>query len=1095
MQYLRALLSPAIRLMNRLSYPRKFALISFVFILPLGLVMLLLITEINQNINIAREELAGTAYLRPTRALLADLADYRIRASLYRNGYGVLAEDLARDQAHIDRDMDGLRAANGALGEALQTREEFRRLEADWQTLKDESLRQVAGDEPHAQLMDDLRALIAQVGDTSTLILDPELDSYYLMDTVLLRVPERADLISRAAVLANAAIARGSVSPEERGQLTVLGGLLESNGEATQHGLGRVFAQQPKTRPHLEPLLDESARAYTEYGDSLDRELLNAPGVAIQAPAVQSGALKALDAGFALWDAAVVDLDRTLQARIDRAVQRESLMTALAIIALLAAVYLLWGFYGSVMRTVSGLKVAADRMIAGDRAWQVTLDNRDELAQVVRSFNGVALRLQMEREELRRQNEYLAALHETTLGLLSRLDLTSLLEAIVRRAAALAGTPNGYLFLPSAGGAEMELRVGIGLYAPLVGSRQKPGEGVVGRVWMSGEAMVLDDYHTWPGRLPNPALDVLRAIADVPLISGSEVVGVIGLGHTEEEYRFSEEMVAALKRFAQLASLALDNARHYAAAQQELTERERAEQALAIARDEALEANRAKSAFLANMSHELRTPLNAIIGYSEMLQEEARDLGQAEFIPDLAKILGAGKHLLGLINDILDLSKVEAGKMDLYLETFDVAGMLDEVVSTVQPLLARNTNRLELRAAPELGTMYADLTKVRQALLNLLSNACKFTEHGAVTLGAAREAADAREWLVFRVSDTGIGMTVEQLAKLFQAFSQADASTTRRFGGTGLGLAISQRFCQMMGGDIAVESALGKGSTFTIRLPARIEVPPQTPAPEAAEPPLPATVGTHSVLVIDDDVNVRELMARYLSRDGFRVRTAAGGEEGLRLARAMRPDAITLDVMMPGMDGWAVLTALKNEPDLADIPVIMLTIIDDKQLGFALGASEYMTKPVDRERLAAVLRRFCGDRSLCSVLVVEDDPDTREMLRRSLEREGWAVSEAENGREALKLMARIRPALILLDLMMPEMDGFTFVAELRKRIEWRRVPVAVITAKDLTAEDRLRLNGYVYKILEKSAYSRDQLLAEVRTLVAAHLERDPAVHV
>src|SRR5439155_18393380 len=236
--------------------------------------------------------------------------------------------------------------------------------------------------------------------------------------------------------------------------------------------------------------------------------------------------------------------------------------------------------------------------------------------------------------------------------------------------------------------------------------------------------------------------------------------------------------------------------------------------------------------------------------------------------------------------------------------------------------------------------------------------------------------------------------TAEQQSRLFQPFSQADASTTRKYGGTGLGLAITRRFCQMMGGDITVESEHGMGSTFTIRLPARVALEPVAPAPESVEPPLPAAAGARNVLVIDDDVGVRELMVRYLGRDGFRVRTAASGEEGLRLARALRPDAITLDVMMPGMDGWAVLTALKGDPELADIPVIMLTIVDDKQLGFALGASEYITKPVDRERLAAVLRRFCGDRAVCSVLVVEDDPDTRVMLRRHLERVGWAVSEA-----------------------------------------------------------------------------------------------------
>ena len=505
-------------------------------------------------------------------------------------------------------------------------------------------------------------------------------------------------------------------------------------------------------------------------------------------------------------------------------------------------------------------------------------------------------------------------------------------------------------------------------------------------------------------------------------------------------------------------------------------------------KEEAEQTSHAKSDFLAKMSHELRTPLNAIIGYSEMLQEEAEDLGQKEFVPDLQKICGAGKHLLELINDILDLSKIEAGKMDLFLEDFDIAPMVQDVAGTISPLVEKNGNTLEVQSVDSPGAMHADLTKVRQALFNLLSNACKFTEQGTITLGVTREMVDGADWVRFRVSDSGIGMTPEQMRKLFQAFSQADSSTTRKYGGTGLGLAISQKFCQMMGGDITVESTLGQGSTFSISLPAKVVDREPAFTPRAKEPTaLPLPEGAPSVLVIDDDPTVHDLIQRFLSKEGVRMVSALSGEEGLRLAKEQRPAVITLDVLMPGMDGWSVLTALKDDPALADIPVIMLTIVEEKQMGYALGATDYLSKPIDWKRLAVTLQKYQCVHPPCPVLIVEDDADVRERLRRRLEKEGWAVAEAANGHVALERMAESRPELILLDLMMPEMDGFQFLDEVRKHKAWQSIPIIVVTAKELTAEDRMRLNGSVKKILQKGAYGREELLRTVRDLVATYL--------
>jgi PAS domain S-box-containing protein len=499
------------------------------------------------------------------------------------------------------------------------------------------------------------------------------------------------------------------------------------------------------------------------------------------------------------------------------------------------------------------------------------------------------------------------------------------------------------------------------------------------------------------------------------------------------------------------------------------------------ARREAEGANRAKSQFLANMSHELRTPLNAIIGYSEMLQEEAADREQPEFVADLQKIHVAGRHLLTLINDVLDLSKIEAGKMEFTPETFDVREAVEAVVTTVRPLVEKNGNRLDVRIDADAGIMHADLTRVRQVILNLLSNAGKFTEHGLITLDVRREGAGGGQIVAFRISDTGIGISPEEMSRLFQAFSQADATTARRYGGTGLGLAISRQISQQMGGDITVESAPGRGSTFTVTLPASLR------PTVAVDMPGPEWQGgkAAAVLVIDDDATARALLRRHLTRAGYSVDEAADGRTGLARARAFRPDAIILDVVMPGMDGWAVLAALKSERALAGIPVVMATILDEERMGFALGASDYLTKPIDRTRLVATLDRFAKRTQGSSVLLVEDDEPTRTMVRRTLSRAGWEVAEAQNGRVALDALRANRPALVLLDLMMPEMDGFEFLEALRLEPAWRAIPVIVITAKVLTDADRKRLNGGVDAIVQKGGRGVDALLGEIRDLVAA----------
>ncbi|GEM_PF-1105806 len=506
-------------------------------------------------------------------------------------------------------------------------------------------------------------------------------------------------------------------------------------------------------------------------------------------------------------------------------------------------------------------------------------------------------------------------------------------------------------------------------------------------------------------------------------------------------------------------------------------------------------ANKSKSLFLANMSHELRTPLNAIIGYSEILEEDAVDFGYEETVPDLQKIRKAGTHLLALINDILDISKIEAGKTDIYLEEFDLSPVLDEIMVTIDPVIKQNNNTLTFEGDMNtLGKITSDVTKLRQMIFNLLSNAAKFTEQGQITLSAHRYTVSSKQdWLHIEVADTGIGMTSAQAEKVFSEFSQADETTTRKYGGTGLGLAISRHFAQMLGGDILVDSKIGEGSTFTIQIP--VTAPPPdiadtqslddiTPSTSSLDPDDNDTV----ILVIDDDVTIHDVLTRQLTREGFHIITANSGKVGIDMARKYKPTIITLDVMMPEMDGWAVLSQLKADPELSDIPVVMLSILKNKSLGLSLGASDYLTKPVDRDKLLSTINRFIPQDKLenCHVLIIEDDPDTQDVLQRTVERQGWSSQVAENGRVGLDKLRQHIPDIVLLDLMMPEMDGFEFLSTMRQNADWQSIPVIAVTSKTLTESDRKQLSLQAQKVLEKGNYTKDDLLRQIRNVLSAY---------
>jgi PAS domain S-box-containing protein len=526
-------------------------------------------------------------------------------------------------------------------------------------------------------------------------------------------------------------------------------------------------------------------------------------------------------------------------------------------------------------------------------------------------------------------------------------------------------------------------------------------------------------------------------------------------------------------------------AQRTAALELEIAERKRTERELSRATRAAEAANLAKSQFLASMSHELRTPLNAVIGYSEMLIEEAEDTGGQALVPDLERIRNAGKHLLHIINDILDLSKIEAGKIELYIENVDLRALISEIAATIQPLADTNNNQLVLTLDLGATQLTTDVTRVRQVLFNLLSNACKFTERGRVELHA-RDVIDeeGRAWVCCDIRDTGLGIKPEQLIKLFAPFTQADASTSRRFGGTGLGLSISDRFAKMLGGRIEVTSEYGVGSTFSLWLPTSHTQPP---APSVAERIAAATGGTTgTVLVVDDESEQRNLLVGLLEGEGYTVMTAPNGAVALELAAAHKPDVITLDVLMPGMDGWATLARLKQQPALCDIPVVIVSMKPDNDMGYALGAADVLSKPIERDRLLGILERF-GVGGPKHVLVVDDDDEARELVRRAVVKGGWQVQEARNGVEALAAMRARKPRLVVLDLMMPEMDGFEVLEHLRADPKLRSLPVIIVTAKELGEDERRTLSQRVGSIMQKASYSRTDLIEHLRSLMTRSL--------
>ncbi|TYQ24611.1 response regulator [Pseudanabaena sp. UWO310] len=721
-----------------------------------------------------------------------------------------------------------------------------------------------------------------------------------------------------------------------------------------------------------------------------------------------------------------------------------------------------------------------------------------ENVRAVRDFDGVLIGFEGTVQDIsqrKRAEEESQLLQSLTLEISAVNDFQTALEIALRKICQFTGWDYGEAWVP-AGDEKQILVCSPAWYSSLEGLEEfrqlserisfPSGIGFPGRVWeyqrpewiwdisLETELNFLRKY---------PALECgLQSGLAIPVCADTNVVAIIAF-FTRNPNDGDQQLVGLIGAIAmQLGAL---------------MRRKRDEESLrlmneelSLARDRALEANRTKSSFIANMSHELRTPLNAIIGYSEMLQEDAALLGLDDFGEDLQKIYRSGKHLLDLINDILDMTKIEAGKLEIYYDNFDLPMLVWETCKTIEPLLSKNSNQIHIECDRQLGSIRTDMTRLRQVLLNILSNACKFTKSGEITIKVNRLNSLQGEIFYFTITDTGIGISPENLQNLFQPFNQADSSTTRQYGGTGLGLAISRRLCQMMGGDIHVESELGKGSTFTICLPTDCEKLTQSPLKPPQDPLLPPVSPEYSVLnpansdesypsilIVADDLMLHQCTQSYLSYLGVRIYSSLNITDGLELAHQILPSAIILDMQTSSIHSWELLRDLKSQPLTSGIPIILLTVNDETHERYEIGANDYLFKPIDRDRLITTIDKYRPEvKTRLSVLVVEDDLNVRAMLKRMLEKENCLVVEAQDGHEALEIMTKQLPQLILLDLMMPNIDGFEFMHLLRLRYDTPLIPIIIITARDLSDDECIRLSGSVQKILQKTNHSYAQLL-------------------
>ncbi|MFN8398836.1 MAG: GAF domain-containing protein [Anaerolineales bacterium] len=662
-------------------------------------------------------------------------------------------------------------------------------------------------------------------------------------------------------------------------------------------------------------------------------------------------------------------------------------------------------------------------------------------------------------EAIQRRNQYLAVSAEIGKLVTSILDLSTIFARTVNLITERFNVYHAAIFIVEETGFNAILKEGTGE----AGAEMKKAEhslqlnnkSIVGSVALTGNLVVANNVLENPLYMAHPLLEETRSELAIPLKIGTRIIGVIDM-QSREMNSFNEDEVSVLQTLADQVAVAIDNARSFELSQQAVMEMR--------------EADRLKSQFLANMSHELRTPLNSIIGFSRVILKGIDGPVTELMQQDLTAIYNSGQHLLGLINDILDSAKIEAGKMELAFDEVNIQDLTHSVLSTMSGLIKDKPIEMRQFIEQNTPTVRADAIRIRQVMINLLSNAAKFTEEGSITVNVSSYREEGKKLVKISVTDTGAGISAQDQEKLFQAFSQVDASPTRKSGGTGLGLSICKQLINMHGGQIWVESKEGEGSTFHFTLPLFNK-----------ESDL-EDEGNKVILTIDDDPQVIGLYERYLQPQGYHVHPLTNPSQAVEIAKQVKPFAITLDIMMPGTDGWTVLDALKSDSSTRNIPVIICSIVEDIEKGFNLGASDYLVKPILEEDLVNSLDRLNADGSIREVLVIDDNPNDLRLIGKMLNDDGrYKPILAEGGRNGWAIISSgTPPHAIILDLFMPEMDGIQILEQLQSDKRLRDIPTIVISGMDVTPEQKNKLKEFGQRLLTKGSFNESELLTSIQ---------------